>query len=218
MAQDHNAGRLLIMVYVPALSFGKCFTPKKLGMHLSDIQNNHVTTIPDFLKDEPRQQMLTALETLAWKQAAHETGKHRIKQDYEYIGNLSGIPIFAKVAEELTRILTHNASPTYIPEVFTLNDLTVQRYRKTEQGISPHRDSSHFRGVIALLVLEGEGEFFLCDDREGNNPRAIENRAGDLLLLRAPSFAGSDVQPYHYVGKVLQSRTSFALRYDSRKK
>ena len=65
---------------------------------------------------------------------------------------------------------------------------------------------------MCVFVLEGMGRFCLCDDRDGKNSRAVRNDPGDLILMRAPGFAGADIQPFHFVDRIVRRRTSFALR------
>ena len=48
------------------------------------------------------------------------------------------------------------------------NDLMLQRYSVGEVGITPHVDRTAYRNVVCLFVLEGEGRFYICDDRAGN--------------------------------------------------
>jgi hypothetical protein len=40
----------------------------------------------------------------------------------------------------------------------------------------------------------------------------LPNAPGDLILLRAPGFMGSDVRPFHGVAEIAEQRTTFALR------
>lgn len=197
------------------------FNVRVLTDHMREVASANATRIPQYLRNEVREAMLIELSTLALQTAEAETGPYRITQDYQFKNSFEPGSLFVSIASALSQQLNTACAGTSSPHLSTplqFNDLVVQRYHTTNQGIGVHRDGARYHGLVALLVLEGEGEFFLCDDREGNNPRAIENRAGDLLLLRAPGFAGADIQPFHYVGKVPQSRTSFALRHDSRKK
>lgn len=92
------------------------------------------------------------------------------------------------------------------------NDLTIRKYEKRSCGITPHRDSAKLVNLIAIVNLEGEARFCVCDDREGTNTREIDHRSGMVLLLRAPGFLWTDFRPFHFVGEVTQERYTFALR------
>ena len=95
------------------------------------------------------------------------------------------------------------------------NDLMLQRYSVGEVGITPHRDRTAYRNLVCLLVLEGEGRFYLCSDRQGRDAREIPHQAGDLVLMRAPGFQGSAERPFHFVRDIRSPRYVFGLRQES---
>ena len=94
------------------------------------------------------------------------------------------------------------------------NDLMLQRYSVGEVGITPHRDRSGYRNLVCLFVLEGKGRFYVCDDRSGRGAREIPHAAGDVVLMRAPGFQGSDLRPFHFVRDIQSSRYVFGLRQE----
>ncbi len=104
-------------------------------------------------------------------------------------------------------------SPFEGPLIF--NDLMLQRYSVGEVGITPHRDRTAYRNLVCLFVLEGEGRFFLCSDRQGRAAREIPHRAGDVVLMRAPGFQGSLERPFHFVRDIQSRRYVFGLRQES---
>lgn len=95
------------------------------------------------------------------------------------------------------------------------NDLMLQRYSLGEVGITPHRDRTAYRNLVCLFVLEGEGRFYLCNDRQGRGAREIPHQAGDLVLMRAPGFQGSVERPFHFVRDIQSPRYVFGLRQES---
>jgi len=95
------------------------------------------------------------------------------------------------------------------------NDLMLQRYSVGEVGITPHRDRTGYRNLVCLLVLEGEGRFYLCSDRQGRDAREIPHQAGDLIVMRAPGFQGSAERPFHFVRDIRSPRYVFGLRQES---
>ena len=92
----------------------------------------------------------------------------------------------------------------------------LQRYSVGEVGITPHVDRTAYRNVVCLFVLEGQGRFYICDDRAGNGAREIPHTAGDVLLMRAPGFRGSDERPFHFVRDIQSPRYVFGLRHERR--
>jgi hypothetical protein len=90
----------------------------------------------------------------------------------------------------------------------------LQRYDVGEVGITPHRDRSAYRNLVCLFVLEGRGRFFVCDDRSAAGAREIPHVAGDVVLMRAPGFQGSEERPFHFVRDIQSSRYVFGLRQE----
>jgi hypothetical protein len=43
----------------------------------------------------------------------------------------------------------------------------------------------------------------------------VPARAGDLLLMRAPGFAGASARPFHFLDGIAVERLSFGLRWDT---
>lgn len=97
----------------------------------------------------------------------------------------------------------------------SLNDLVVQRYPSGSFGITAHRDHVRYTGLVALILLSGEGRFFVSETRSGNGAREIPWRPGELLLMRAPGFAGRDDRPFHYLNDITSERYSLGLRHDT---
>ena len=95
------------------------------------------------------------------------------------------------------------------------NDRMLQRYSVGEVGITPHRDRTAYRNLVCLFVLEGEGRFYRCNDRQGRGAREIPHQAGDLVLMRAPGFQGSVERPFHFVRDIQSPRYVFGLRQES---
>ena len=93
-----------------------------------------------------------------------------------------------------------------------LNDLMLQRYQVGELGITAHRDRTAYRNLVCLFVLAGRGAFHVCRDRGGTGSREIPHRPGDVLIMRAPGFLGSDYRPFHLLRDIREPRYVFGLR------
>jgi hypothetical protein len=95
------------------------------------------------------------------------------------------------------------------------NNLVVQRYRPAPFGITPHRDHICYRGLVSLVILEGDGRFAMTADRAGTAPRELPCAPGGLLLMRGAGFAGLKTRPFHQLRDIQSGRVSFGLRYDA---
>lgn len=71
-------------------------------------------------------------------------------------------------------------------------------------------------------MLEGEGKFYVCRDRAGNDPIEIYASVGNVLLMRASGFKGinnclahkDEIRPFHFVTDIPTQRYTFALRQE----
>ena len=72
-----------------------------------------------------------------------------------------------------------------------------------------------YTGLVALIQLSGNGRFFVSDTRSGSGAREVAWRPGDLLLMRAPGFAGRKDRPFHYLSDIASERYSIGLRHDT---
>jgi alkylated DNA repair dioxygenase AlkB len=147
-------------------------------------------------------------------------GEKAVRQDFEVcfedLGDDGPFHAFARTLEEEVKQAAALLPAYPLPPGFRFNDLIVQRYRPGSAGITPHVDHIRYQGLVAIAVFSGEGDFQIVEDREGRNPRSIPNAAGDLLLMRAPGFAGLNGRPFHRLASVRSPRVILGLRWDSR--
>lgn len=92
------------------------------------------------------------------------------------------------------------------------NSPELIRYEQGSTGITPHRDGLKYRNLICIFNISGRGRFFICDDRKGNNPVEFDTTPGNVILMRAPGFMGSDHRPFHFVRGITEERYVFVLR------
>ena len=71
--------------------------------------------------------------------------------------------------------------------------------------------------VVAILVLSGDGEFCVCQNRTGEGAVEVPARPGDLVLMRAPGLRGAGPRPFHLLRNVTRYRRTVGLRYDVEK-
>ena len=100
-------------------------------------------------------------------------------------------------------------------EVFQFNDIIVQYYSPKSRGITPHRDSIRYKFIIAILILSGDGNFNICDTRDGAGAKRIPAKPGDLILMAGSDLAGHKLGPIHFMENVTKKRRTIGFRYDS---
>ena len=105
--------------------------------------------------------------------------------------------------------------PPPLDRPIRLNDLVVQRYPPGSFGITAHRDHVRYTGLVALILLSGDGRFFVSETRSGEGSREIPWRPGELLLMRALGFSGRHDRPFHYLSDITSERYSLGLRHDT---
>ena len=125
--------------------------------------------------------MIEAARHLTWRAARPVIGEgdRRVLQDFELTVELpedgpwrdTAARVDAAIAEAAQRI-----SPNPLPPGFRINDLILRRYAAGSRGITAHRDHIRYRGLVALLILSGDGRFCLCEDRSGASAREIAAR------------------------------------------
>lgn len=173
------------------------------------------------LDEAARLDLLRSTEGLRYRPARPLVGPagREVRQDFELTMTIPEPHPLRDLAGALTDLILRAAAtlaPNPLPQGLLLNDLIVQRYHAGSAGITPHRDHIRYVGLVALVTLEGQARFLLCDDRGGANPRPIGLAPGGLTLMRAPGFAGRHDRPFHCVIEVTEPRVSLGLRQDTR--
>jgi hypothetical protein len=173
-----------------------------------------------FLPEEVRLVLVTEAATLAFHRARAIVGEgeRAVYQDFDLTVDFPAESSYRAVAGAVDRAIAAAAAridPPPLPPGFCLDDLILQRYVRGSAGITLHRDHLRYRGLVAILVVSGDGRFGLALDRSGTGAREVAAAAGDLLLMRAPGFAGSRDRPFHSLSDITRERLSFGLRWDS---
>ena len=96
---------------------------------------------------------------------------------------------------------------------FVPTEARYMRYTGETAGLGAHRDGKCYSVLVCAFTLAGAAPFTVVDD-EGRPTLDALVHAGDLVLLRAPGFAGcADGRPRHLVGAPLAGpRVSLTLR------
>jgi len=172
------------------------------------------------LSEEGRERLLVAAQRLAWRPARPVVGEgeRRVYQDFELSQQFPLDSPYVEAAEAVDAAITaasRSLPPGLLPTGFCLNDRILQRYAPGSRGITPHRDHLRYRGLIALIIVSGDGRFCLCRDRSGSDAREVDAGPGDVLLMRAPGLAGATDRPFHFLDQITKERLSFGLRWDT---
>jgi hypothetical protein len=124
--------------------------------------------------------------------------------------------IFWHIAQELedrlSRELQESGGFPFSSKRLRFNHVVGQRYLPGQQ-FGTHQDHQSFIDLVAIMVLEGRDELYLCDDKYGTNARKVESGPGDLLLMPAPGFYGSRLRPWHFVAEIRTRRTTLGFRH-----
>jgi hypothetical protein len=136
----------------------------------------------------------------------------------QQMGSKSDLPpgsLYLRLKDEIQRSLgegLRQAAPYPFESLLRFNDLSLQKYAAGSIGITPHRDGLKYINLICIVVIGGQGRFFVCADRSGRAAREIEAEPGKAIFLRAPGFLGEDNRPFHMVREITETRYSFGLR------
>jgi hypothetical protein len=194
-------------------------TPADMAACLEAVRQNDAAAI-QVLNDDGRHWLRDAATGLAFRTARPTVGSgdKTVSQDFEICPRPPEDSAWYRGAALMTDLvnagLCRMASPP-CPNV-TFNEAVVQRYAPCACGISAHRDHVRYINLVGILVIDGEGDFFVCDDRDGHNARRIPAPQGSFLLMRAPGFDGSRHRPFHMLGEVRRDRLIVGYRQDTR--
>ncbi len=172
------------------------------------------------LPEESCAALSAAADRLTWRPARPVVGEgaRQVLQDFDLTLEFPQHSPYRDIAARIGAALAAGADrlrPNPLPAGFHINDLILQRYACGSRGITPHRDHLRYRGLVALLILAGNGRFCLCEDRRGTAAREIDAGPGDLLLMRAPGLAESPTRPFHFLDRITARRLSLGLRWDT---
>lgn len=194
-----------------------------LAVALEEVARCGASRLPDVLRSDAQAELVAALKTADFQRAPERVGD--VQQDFDLLviksraahRNPKLFPLLA-LCDEYAALLRVQPQLLHAPGLadFAPTDIYVQRYRRGSRGITPHRDHRRFVRLISIFSLGGLAEFLLCRDREGAALRRFPLASGDLLLLRAPGFAGRPSgRPLHAVsGPKGAMRYSITLRME----
>jgi hypothetical protein len=195
-------------------------SPTETARYLERLQDLDALGMP-LLGEPARLSLLKAAEGLSYRQAQPYLGAKgkEVRQDFEICMEFGSNETFTGLAGSLAEHLLAASQSLAAPpltEPLRFNDIAVQRYRPGSDGIAPHRDFLQFRQIVVLIILTGQGRFFVCDNREGREATEVPLRPGDALLMQAPGFGGQNRRPFHFLRDITERRVIVGLRYESK--
>ena len=187
---------------------------------LLDMETSGASALP-FLSEEGCKFLVGEMQKLEFRAARDWVGegKKAVRQDFSIALNFdqhTGLDYYAAAFEEMINEALVSIVPTPCALPLRFNDRAAQIYEVGSEGISPHRDLVAFEGVVAILTLQGEADFFVAKDRLKSDPKLLKAQQGVVILMRGMNYAGNAERPYHYVENIRSRRLSFGLRFNAR--
>lgn len=172
------------------------------------------------LDDEGCAILLEEARRLSYRECANiiGQGEKAVTQDFKISLNFPDETKLDEFSASFERQLNAgfaalSESPVDLP--FHFNDRAMVIYEEGSTGISPHKDHLCFEGVVAILTLTGQADFYICNDRNKNNSIHFAAKAGVMIMMRGANYLGLE-RPFHYVENVTAQRYGFGLRYNAK--
>ena len=165
---------------------------------------------------------LKLVEELKFQQAMPFTGSNKfpVYQDFKLIYSIPSCHAFRKLSQYLTDkvkpLLKKHINMSEHMNDLRVNDLIVQRYPPGCRGISSHRDHIKYRLVIMILLISGDGNFRISNDRNDSGGYTLNFNVGQLLIMGAPGISPQFKRPFHSVKNISLVRHTIGMRFDSK--
>ncbi len=189
------------------------FNPEKIANELYNPKNIGVLSIPNFLWLSTKNSLLEELSSVEYKKADYQRGK--AFQDFYFFNpkeEMRMLPLISLLKISYASLYNSLAEKSNFQSALS-RDILIQKYKKDSRGISPHIDDLKYKNLISILVIEGNGEFYVCKNREKEHSTRIENPPGSLILMRAPrSPKEKELRQMHYLENISSERTIITFR------
>jgi FolB domain-containing protein len=185
-----------------------------LGKVLKKLMFSGAVSVP-ILSEERRLALLQEAEQYEYLPQPEIVGPAKVREQLSSISEFSKDSLFLKLKNDFTQLLNYKLALSPVnpfSEQISFNELSLQKYDKGSIGITPHKDNFSSINIIVLFMLKGRGDFALCDDREGSNPKSIDTILGNVIFMRGPKFFASDHRPFHFVTNIPEERIVFGMR------
>ncbi len=187
------------------------FNPDKI---VEELKGLGAISFP-FLSENLRRLMADLARHLSYLPLKRNVSGGLVQQEADSCRTLSPYSLFSSFANEYEGFLSEQfyslGSPVFA-KPHRINDISIQRYHKGSLGITPHIDGKSRLNLVSVIVLEGQGKFFICQDRSGKDAVQLDGSPGNLILMRANGFMGYENTPFHFVKDIETDRYVFGLR------
>jgi hypothetical protein len=170
--------------------------PDHLKVWEVDLEESGASFIRSALPEAQRRALLDELSDAEFKPIKEFHPESQVTEQYDWLDIRLPSKRFPQVSA-----LGDDLSVFFKGVGFAPNSAAAQRYLPSHVGVTPHRDPTKHKILVAVFTLEGTTEFSIVRDRAGKNVAAVWTvEPGSLALLRAPGFKGvADGRPMHRV-------------------
>lgn len=167
-----------------------------------------------FLTNEERELLVAEARKLEYIRQPDVAESGIVREDLSSSTVTSESSPFLAIADRIALFLAELARSTgqCVPD-FPKANVSLQKYDAGSFGITPHRDEKKYDYAVCLIPLTGKGILATCDDRSGSNKKIIDTTPGNLVMLRAPGYAGMHVRPMHVVSDISEERIVLGVRF-----
>ena len=190
--------------------------PSTISNLISELKERGVCVIP-LLSHELCSKIKSETDAFPFIQAEEFYPTSNCRQNFTYFYDYPKDNLVWKVAHELEQLLNHvskNEGSLIFETPLSFTEMAAHHYEITEVGIDPQRDESRYRNIIAICVIEGDGEFYTTTEKINGVEKIIQAKAGDVIFMRAPGFMNSDIRPIHGVRNIISPRLSVTFRQE----
>ncbi len=194
------------------------FTLEEFEIHkiISEVAVMGAASIP-LLREDFRGALLQEAASYPYTLEAEVVGNgnQTVRQQVSSFTDFPAFTLYSQLRNAFQNLLDeHLAALKIYPFATKLNfkAMVLQKYKPGSIGITPHRDRSTYINLVCIFNIGGQGKFYICDDRCGNNAKAIDSSPGSVIFFKAPGFMNSPERPFHYVNDIQTNRYTFGLR------
>lgn len=182
---------------------------------LDDVFRHGAAFVPGALPEPMRADLLGEAEASRGRFLDLPDRVNGVAQRGEQLAVRIGDPFHPALRRLVAMLCTALAAQPHFTGVhgFMPTEARYMRYTGNAAGLGAHRDGKCYSLLVCVFSIAGSAPFTVFGD--GQEPaRELLVHAGDLVLLRAPGFAGlRDGRPRHAVGAPLAGeRVSLTLR------
>jgi dihydroneopterin aldolase len=209
--------------FVPGITVKSIRSPQNSNLNLLNVDipqaidvliKEGAVSVP-IISERHRQLLVDEAETYEYHKQPEVVGPAKVREQLSSSYSLRQDGLFYMLKDDFEKLVENESKKLgeypFSPEL-GFNELSLQLYEKGSIGITPHLDGFSCKNLICIFILAGTAKFALCDDREGSNPHYLDTTPGNVIIMRAPGFMGSDFRPFHFLTDVTERRTVFGLR------